>query len=223
MLHDGPAQQSQSTSTTHSSTLACLHQTLASAPLLHHTTAPTPPPHAPQACEQAITLQLLPAADGSDGTTLQLRINSASTDQPHKASTSSSSDSSSSDEESDDPAAASEEPLDYEDMAALITKAYQQADEEDLGGDELLQQHGCQVEMGLPPVAPLEEEIRAEEPLEVAGKVTALLEGMVVVQCPENGRALLEGSVLCLEDRSAVGGWRALGWAVTCCDVCDVL
>ncbi len=126
------------------------------------------------------------------------------------SSSESESSSSSSEEEEDDADAASGEPLDYEGMSELITKAYQKADEEELAGEELLQQHGCQVEMGLPPVAPLEEDIRGDEPLELAGKVTALLEGMVVVQCPEHARALLEGSVLCLEDRSPVGGWRVL-------------
>ena len=50
-------------------------------------------------------------------------------------------------------------------------------------------------DLGLPEVAPLgpEVQVAAEEQLEAAGTVSALLEGMVVVQTPENTRALAEG------------------------------
>ena len=46
---------------------------------------------------------------------------------------------------------------------------------------------------GLPPPTPLEEEVLPEDKLEVAGSVLSVIEGMIVVQGPENSRALKEG------------------------------
>lgn len=48
-------------------------------------------------------------------------------------------------------------------------------------------------------------ELADNERLEPAGTITADLEGVLVVQCPEHCRPLEDGSLLVLEDRTVVG------------------
>ncbi|KAL3149890.1 hypothetical protein ABBQ38_013255 [Trebouxia sp. C0009 RCD-2024] len=57
----------------------------------------------------------------------------------------------------------------------------------------------------LPPVKPLDVVIGESEALLPAGTVSSILDGTIVVQEAENGRALSEGTVLCSQDRIPIG------------------
>ncbi|KAJ8607855.1 hypothetical protein CTAYLR_008886 [Chrysophaeum taylorii] len=65
----------------------------------------------------------------------------------------------------------------------------------------------------LPPIEPVETLVVAEGPLfHVGGVSTCLDDGQLVVRGLENGKALVEGIVLCLGDRSPLGRiWEVFG------------
>ncbi|KAK9808611.1 hypothetical protein WJX72_000537 [[Myrmecia] bisecta] len=89
------------------------------------------------------------------------------------------------------------EVFDAADLRAVIDKM----EEEGGDADEAAREEASTV----PPVEPLDVEIGPEDILHPCGSVSGLLEGMIVVQAPEMGRALNENSVLCLADRTPLG------------------
>lgn len=78
------------------------------------------------------------------------------------------------------------------------------ADDEDGGAAAAPPPGGVSAALGLPEVAFLGPEVVVAEgeALQVAGAVSAVLENMIIVQSPENTRALAEGCVW----RGGVGG-----------------
>ncbi|KAL0048917.1 hypothetical protein WJX82_002315 [Trebouxia sp. C0006] len=89
-----------------------------------------------------------------------------------------------------------EEITDICDMREIISRM-----DDDDDGDHDKDEAAAQ----LAPVEPLHVEIGESEPLLAAGTISSILEGTIVVQEAENGRALCEGTVLCSEDRIAIG------------------
>ncbi|DBA86365.1 TPA: hypothetical protein ACH3X2_005596 [Trebouxia sp. C0005] len=89
-----------------------------------------------------------------------------------------------------------EEITDIREMREIISRM-----DDDDDGDHDKDEAAAQ----LAPVEPLHVEIGESEPLLAAGTISSILEGTIVVQEAENGRALCEGTVLCSEDRIAIG------------------
>ncbi|GAX75094.1 hypothetical protein CEUSTIGMA_g2538.t1 [Chlamydomonas eustigma] len=110
--------------------------------------------------------------------------------------------SSSSDEDSSE---SDIEEMDMDQMKELIDKAYAEHDEED--AEDAKTFAAPHKELGLSEAPEPLDEVQAldGEMLDPAGSVMSLFEGMVVVQGPANSRALSEGSVIFLDDRTPVG------------------
>ncbi len=110
----------------------------------------TPRPPLARAQDRKLRLQLL---TGGDDDRLQLRIapgspaarRAGSGTGSGSSSSSSSEESSSESSESSEEEAEAEEPIDYDQMRDMISKAYAQADEEEEDDAAMLAQHGCQV------------------------------------------------------------------------------
>ncbi|KAK9832441.1 hypothetical protein WJX74_010358 [Apatococcus lobatus] len=68
----------------------------------------------------------------------------------------------------------------------------------------------------LPPPEPLDVEISPQDAVTPAGAISAVIEGIIVVQAPEQSPALREGSVLCLEDRKPLGRIEEILGPVLC-------
>ncbi|KAI3431398.1 hypothetical protein D9Q98_004451 [Chlorella vulgaris] len=164
----------------------------------------------------AVTVHLLPAGCGRAAAAAAGAAEMAG---EVAADSSYDSDSSDSDSSGSDSAASSEseedaEPLDlienYADIKKMIDGMDADADLDgggDGGGGGNDGAHRAEQElvgaMPLPSLADLQ--LAPDEPVQVAGMVQSMLEGMIVVKAHTGSRALSEGCVLVLEDRTPIG------------------